>query len=63
MTTVGERRVFQAMKHRGGSAAAWELAGDMNEPEHTIGVLLDRMWRRRLIMRDGDAYMPVGEIA
>ena len=58
-----ERRVFQAIIHRGGSAVAWELAIDMNEPESTIGALLERMWRRRLIMREGDAYMPVGELA
>jgi len=58
-----EVRLFQAMKHRGGSAAAWELAIDMNEQESTTGLLLERMWRRRLIMRDGDAYMPVGELA
>jgi hypothetical protein len=58
-----ERRVFRAMKSRGGSTAAWELAIDMNEPETTIAAVLDHMWRRRLIMRDGDAYMPVGELA
>ena len=58
----GERRTFQAIKRRG-RAECWELAGDMNEPESTVRVALDRMWHRRLIMRSGDSYMPVGELA
>lgn len=58
-----ERRAFQAIKRRGGCAAAWELAVDMNEPESTVRSALDRMWHRRLIMRRGDDYMPVGEPA
>jgi hypothetical protein len=58
----GERRAFQAIKRRG-RAACWELAGDLGEPEPALRRALDRMWRRRLIMRHGDTYMPVGEIA
>ncbi|MEX2179366.1 MAG: hypothetical protein WD801_11685 [Gemmatimonadaceae bacterium] len=57
-----EQRAWQAMKRRG-RAAAWELAGDMGEPEPTVRLALDRMWQRRLIMRHEGAYMPVGEIA
>jgi hypothetical protein len=58
----GERRTFQAIKRRG-RAESWELAGDLGEPEPTVRRALDRMWQRRLIMRQGDAYMPVGELA
>jgi len=57
-----EQRAFQALKHRG-RAECWQLASDMGEPEAILRRALDRMWRRRLIMRMGDAYMPVGEIA
>jgi hypothetical protein len=58
-----ERRAFRALKDRGGSAAAWELAIDMNEPESTVRSALDRMFHRRLIMRRGESYMPVGDLA
>jgi hypothetical protein len=58
-----ERSAWEAMKRRGGHAAAWELAMDMNESEGTVRSALDRLWHRRLIMRLGDAYMPVGEVA
>jgi hypothetical protein len=57
----GERRAFQAIKRRG-RAESWELAGDLGEPEPTVRLALDRMWSRRLIMRQGEAFMPVGEI-
>lgn len=57
-----ERRVFQAIKRRG-RAESWELAVDMNEPESAVRSALDRMWHRRLIMRRGDDYMPVGDLA
>jgi hypothetical protein len=57
-----ERRAFQAIKRRG-RAECWELAGDLSEPESDVRDALDRMWRRRLIMRHGDAYMPVGDVA
>ena len=32
------------------------------EPEHRVRGAIERMWRRRLIMRIGEAYMPVGEL-
>jgi hypothetical protein len=57
-----ERRAYQAIKRRG-RAHCVELAGDLGEPEPAMRQALDRMWHRRLIMRHGDAYMPVGEIA
>ena len=55
-----ERRAFQAVKRRG-RAESWELAGDLGEPEPAVRHALDRMWHRRLIMRSGDSYMPVGD--
>jgi hypothetical protein len=57
-----ERRAWAAVKRRG-RAAPWELAGDLREPERDVRVALDRMWERRLIMRFGDSYMPVSELA
>ena len=57
-----ERRAFAAIKRRG-RAECWELAGDLGEPEPEVRQALDRMWRRRLIMRSGNSYMPVGQVA
>lgn len=57
-----EVRAWEAVRRRG-RAAAGELAGDLGEPESSVRVALDGMWRRRLIMRHGDSYMPVGESA
>lgn len=57
-----ERRAWEAMKRRGRSEP-WELAGDLGEPEPSVRGALDRLWHRRLIMRLGDSYMPVGEVA
>ena len=57
-----ERRAWEAMKRRG-RVECWELAGDLDEPEDAVRRALDRLWHRRLIMRLGDAYMPVGEVA
>lgn len=56
-----ERRAFHAIKRRG-RAESWELASDLGEPEATLRSALDRMWRRRLIMRHGEAYTVVGEL-
>ena len=56
-----ERRAFQALKQLG-RAEAWELATELGEPESAVNKALDSMWRRRLIMRVGSAYTPVGEI-
>jgi hypothetical protein len=57
-----ERLTYQAIKRRG-RADSRELARDLGEPEPEVRSALDRMWRRRLIMRQGDSYMPVGEVA
>jgi hypothetical protein len=58
----GERRAWDCVKRRGRAVPA-DLAGDLGEPESDMGAALDGLWRRRLIMRHGDAYMPVGELA
>lgn len=57
-----ERRAFQAIK-RLGRAEVWELAAALGEAEDSVQQALDSMWRRRLIMRQGSAYTPVGELA
>lgn len=57
-----EARVFQAVKRRG-RASSSDLVGDLDESEPSVQSALDRLWHRRLIMRLGDAYLPVGEIA
>lgn len=61
---VGEReqRAFQAIKRRG-RAESWELAGDLGEPEPAVRHALDDMCHRRLIMRLGDSYLAVGDVA
>lgn len=57
-----ERRAFQAIKRRG-RAECWQLASDLGEPEPALRHALEHMWRRRLIMRHGESYMLVGEVA
>ena len=57
-----ERRAFQVIK-RLGRAEVWELAAALGEAEDSVQQALDSMWRRRLIMRQGSAYTPVGELA
>jgi hypothetical protein len=57
-----EQRAFQAIKRRG-RAHCRELAQDLGQPEPEVRVRVERMWSRRLIMRHGDAFMPVGETA
>jgi hypothetical protein len=57
-----ERRAYDAIKRRG-RAESWELAVDLGEPEAAVLPAIERMWRRRLIMRHGNTYMPVGELA
>lgn len=54
-----ERRAFEAIKRRG-RARGGEVASELGEPEAEMVKALDTMWRRRLIMRQDDAYMPVG---
>jgi len=57
-----ERRVFEVIRRRG-RAEVWEVATDLGEADAAVRGALERLWRRRLIMRDGDAFMLVGEIA
>ena len=57
-----ERRAFQAIKRRG-RAEPWELVTELGEIESDVGNVLNGMWRKRLLMRQGAAYMVVGEIA
>jgi hypothetical protein len=54
-----ERRAFDALKRRGRASCA-ELAFELGESVGDLRDALDTMWRRRLIMRRNDAYMPVG---
>lgn len=56
-----EHRTFQAIKRRG-RARCRELAQDLGASEPEVRVWVERMWNRRLIMRHGDAFMPVGEV-
>ena len=60
--TDSERRAFQAIKRRG-RAEPWELAAELGAQESDVNAALDAMWRRRLLMRHGTAYLVVGEIA
>ena len=56
-----ERRAFQAIK-RHGRCECWQLARDLSETEGRVRGAMERMWRRRLVMRVGETYMPVGEL-
>jgi hypothetical protein len=56
-----ERRAWDAVKRRG-RASAITLADDLAEPEPDIRADLDRLWRRRLLMRHEDLFMLVGEV-
>ena len=57
-----ERRAFHAIKRRG-RAEVWELATELGESEADMQSALESMWRRRLILRLGSAYGPVGDLA
>jgi len=57
-----ERRAFHAIRRRG-RAEPWEIAAELHEPEPAVRRALDGMWRRRLIMRAGETYLCIGEIA
>ena len=57
-----ERRAWEGIKRRGRAVAA-DLVVELGEPESDVGASLDGLWRRRLIMRHGDAYTPVRELA
>jgi hypothetical protein len=57
-----ELRAWGAVNRRA-RAATWEVAMDLGESEPAARSALERLWRRRLLMRRGDTYMPVGEIS
>ncbi|HJQ21293.1 MAG TPA: hypothetical protein VJ867_13175, partial [Gemmatimonadaceae bacterium] len=57
-----ERRAFDALKRRG-RAECWQLAHDVGEAEPRMRGVVENMWRRRLVMRAGDSFMPVGQLA
>lgn len=57
-----EQRVWDAVGRRG-QAAPWQVAMDLGEPEPAVRPALERLWRRRLLMRRGDEYMPIGDIS
>jgi len=57
-----ERRAFHAVRRRG-RVESWELTGELGQSEPQVREALDGMCRRRLLMRDGDTYMPVGEVS
>ena len=56
-----ESRAWAAMKQRG-RASARQIAADIGRPESDVGVALDRMWRRRLIARRDEQYLPVSDV-
>lgn len=57
-----EHRAFQALKRRG-RAECHDLTADLGEPEHSVRAALEGLWRRRLIMRVGETYMPPGDLS
>lgn len=59
-----ERRTFAALKRRG-RAGCDEMALELGESITATREALDALWRRRLIMRQNDAYMPLdgGELS
>ena len=56
-----ELRAWDAVKRRG-RATARQIAADLDEVEGTTRQSLERLWRRRLIVRRDDLYMPVSEL-
>ena len=54
-----ERRAFDALKRRG-RARCDEVAIELGESTASTRDALDAMWRRRLIMRQDDDYLPIG---
>lgn len=50
------RRVWKVVERRGRAAPA-DLADEMNEPLDRLADFLDRLWQRRLVMRDDSGYV------
>ena len=57
-----ELRVFAALKTRR-RATARQVAGDLGDGEPQVRSALDRMWRRRLIARRDEQYLPLNELS
>lgn len=56
-----ERTVWAAVKRGPRSGvSSWELAAALGESESIVRRALDSLWRRRLLMRRGDHFAPVG---
>lgn len=57
-----EERAWRTLRTRGRSPAA-DVARALGEPEAPVRADLERLWRRRLIMRHEESFMPVGDVA
>jgi len=57
-----ERRAWDMLKERGRVALA-DLPPNADESVDVVREALEGLWRRRLIMRANDMYVPVGELA
>lgn len=57
-----ELPVWEGVQRRG-QAAPWEIAIDLGQSEPAVRSALERLWRRRLLMRRGETYLPVGDIS
>lgn len=57
-----ERRAWDMLKRLGRLAVA-DVPSVSEDEEHAVREALDGLWRRRLIMRANDMYVPVGELA
>jgi hypothetical protein len=60
--THTERRAWDLLKQRGRVPLA-DLPGNEDESIDLFRDALEGLWRRRLIMRANDVYIPVGELA
>lgn len=57
-----ESRAWRALRQRG-RASARQVAADLDEPEAPVLSALERMWRRRLIVRRDEHFHSVGELS
>jgi hypothetical protein len=60
--TNHERSAWDMLKERGRVALA-DLASGSDDESDPVHEALEGLWRRRLIMRANDMYVPVGELA
>ena len=57
-----ERRAWQVLK-RLGRVSSRQVASDLDVPEGDARAALERLWRRRLIARRDEQYMPLSALA